>query len=36
MISDGAVTDAKITAVNVNKLEQTAGDTLILNGGTAS
>ena len=36
MISDGAVTDAKIAAVNVNKLEQTAGDTLILNGGTAS
>ena len=36
MISDGAVTDAKITTVNVNKLEQTAGDTLILNGGTAS
>ena len=36
MISDGAVTDDKITAVNVSKLEQTAGDTLILNGGTAS
>lgn len=36
MISDGAVTDAKITAVNVNKLEQSEGDTLILNGGTAS
>lgn len=36
MISDGAVTDAKIAAVNVNKLEQSEGDTLILNGGTAS
>ena len=36
MIGDGQVTDAKIAAVNVNKLVQTDGDELILNGGTAN
>ena len=36
MIADGAVTDAKIAKVNVNKLEQTEGDTLILDGGNAA
>lgn len=35
MIGDGQVTDAKISAVNVNKLVQTDGDELILNGGDA-
>lgn len=35
MIGDGQVTDAKISAVNVNKLIQTDGDELILNGGDA-
>lgn len=35
MIGDAQVTDAKIAAVNVNKLQQTEGDTLILNGGVA-
>ena len=35
MIGDGQVTDAKIAAVNVNKLFQTEGDELILNGGDA-
>ena len=35
MIGDGQVTDAKITAVNVNKLFQSEGDELILNGGDA-
>ena len=35
MIGDAQVTDAKIATVNVNKLQQTAGDTLILNGGVA-
>lgn len=35
MIGDGQVTDAKISAVNVNKLVQTEGDELILNGGDA-
>lgn len=35
MIGDGQVTDAKIAAVNVNKLVQTEGDELILNGGDA-
>ena len=35
MIGDGQVTDAKIAAVNVNKLVQTDGDELILNGGDA-
>ena len=36
MIGDGQVTDAKISALNVNKLVQTDGDELILNGGTAN
>lgn len=36
MIGDGQVTDAKISALNVNKLVQTNGDELILNGGTAN
>lgn len=36
MIGDGAVTDSKITAVNVNKLAQDVGDELILDGGTAN
>lgn len=35
MIGDGQVTDAKIAAVNVNKLVQSEGDELILNGGDA-
>ena len=35
MIGDSQVTDAKISAVNVNKLVQTDGDELILNGGDA-
>lgn len=35
MIGDGQVTDAKIAAVNVNKLFQSEGDELILNGGDA-
>lgn len=35
MIGDGQVTDAKISALNVNKLIQTDGDELILNGGDA-
>ena len=35
MIGDGQVTDAKIAAVNVNKLTQTEGDELILDGGKA-
>ena len=35
MIGDDQVTDAKISAVNVNKLVQTDGDELILNGGDA-
>lgn len=35
MIGDGQVTDAKISAVSVNKLVQTDGDELILNGGDA-
>lgn len=35
MIGDGQVTDAKIVAVNVNKLFQSEGDELILNGGDA-
>ena len=35
MIGDGQVTDAKIAAVNVNKLYQSEGDELILNGGDA-
>lgn len=35
MIGDGQVTDAKIAAVNVNKLVQTEGDELILDGGRA-
>ena len=35
MIGDGQVTDAKSAAVNVNKLVQTEGDELILNGGDA-
>lgn len=35
MIGDGQVTDAKISAVNVNKLVQTEGDELVLNGGDA-
>lgn len=35
MIGDGQVTDVKISAVNVNKLVQTEGDELILNGGDA-
>ena len=35
MIGDGQVTDAKISAVNVNKLVQSEGDELILNGGDA-
>lgn len=33
-IADGAVTDAKITALNVMKLQLNDGDTLILDGGT--
>ena len=36
MIGDNQVTDEKIGSVNVNKLIQTAGDELILNGGTAN
>lgn len=36
MIGDGQVTDAKISALNVNKLVQTDGDEFILNGGTAN
>ena len=36
MIGDGQVTDAKISALNVNKLVQTDGDVLVLNGGTAN
>lgn len=36
MIGDGQVTDAKISALNVNKLVQTDGDELILNGGSAN
>lgn len=36
MIGDGQVTDAKISTLNVNKLVQTDGDELILNGGTAN
>ena len=36
MIADAAITDAKIAKVNVNKLEQTEGDTLILDGGNAA
>lgn len=36
MIGDNQVTDEKIDSVNVNKLIQTAGDELILNGGTAN
>lgn len=35
MIGDDQVTDAKIAAVNVNKLFQSEGDELILNGGDA-
>lgn len=35
MIGDGQVTDAKIAEVNVNKLTQTEGDELILDGGTS-
>lgn len=35
MIGDGQVTDEKIAAVNVNKLTQTEGDELILDGGRA-
>ena len=35
MIGDGQVTDAKIAAVNVNKLFQSEGDELVLNGGDA-
>lgn len=35
MIGDGQVTDAKISAVNVNKLVQTEGDELVLNCGDA-
>lgn len=35
MIGDDQVTDAKIAAVNVNKLVQSEGDELILNGGDA-
>lgn len=33
-IADGAVTDAKITALNIMKLQLNDGDTLILDGGT--
>lgn len=36
MIGDNQVTDEKIGSVNVNKLIQTAGDELILNGGSAN
>lgn len=36
MIGDTQVTDEKIGSVNVNKLIQTAGDELILNGGSAN
>ena len=35
MIGNGQVTDEKIAAVNVNKLTQTEGDELILDGGRA-
>lgn len=35
MIGDGQVTDAKIDSVNVNKLFQSEGDELVLNGGNA-
>ena len=35
MIGDGQVSDVKIAAVNVNKLYQSEGDELILNGGNA-
>lgn len=35
MIGDGQVTDEKIGSMNVNKLFQTEGDELILNGGDA-
>ena len=35
MIGDGQVTDAKIAAVNVNKLYQSEGYELVLNGGDA-
>lgn len=34
-IANAAVTDAKIQSLNVNKLTQTEGDTIILNGGNA-
>lgn len=36
MLADGAVTDAKVTSVNWNKLELSSGDTLVLNCGNAS
>lgn len=35
-IADGAVTDAKIAAVNIQKLQQTEGDYLVLDGGNAA
>ena len=35
-IADSAVTDAKIGSCNVNKLTQTDGDILVLDGGNAS
>lgn len=35
MIGDGQVTDAKVESVNVNKLFQSEGDELVLNGGNA-
>lgn len=36
MIADGAVTDAKIAGVNIQKLQQTEGDYLVLDGGNAA
>lgn len=35
-IADGAVTDAKIAGVNIQKLQQTEGDYLVLDGGNAA
>ena len=35
-ITNGAVTDAKISEVNLNKVTQTVGDILILNCGTSA
>ena len=35
MLQDSSVTDSKIESCNVNKLEQSEEDSLILDGGTA-